>query len=33
MDLRSLRNISYSLLFRNFTEQAIRLTILNSNWQ
>ena len=30
MDLRLLRNIGYNLLFRNFTEQGIRLTILNS---
>lgn len=33
MDLRLLRNIGYNLLFRNFREEAIRLTILNSNWQ
>ena len=33
MDLRLLRNIGYNLLFRNFTEEAIRLTILKSNWQ
>ena len=33
MDIRLLRNTGYNLLFRNFTEQAIRLTILNSNWQ
>ena len=31
MALRLLRNIGYNFFFRNFTEQGIRLTILNSN--
>ena len=31
MDLRLLRNIGYNLLFRNFREESIRLTILKTD--